>query len=207
MRAVHLLSLLDQRTGCVLSQSRVDAKTNKHKGALELLKTLVLKGRVITGDAMFCQRDLCQKIRDHDGHYFFVVKDNQSTLKESSRRVQGGPMSSNTGPRQTNGKVNCILMLRKRSASHAVESNDAVYSDWPELTQVCRLVRTTWRNGTETTEIDYAITSVPRNQADAAQLLAWCRGHWGSETARTTFAMSRLAKMPAKSARATPRRI
>ncbi len=52
-RAVHLLSLLDQRTGCVLSQSRVDAKTNEHKGALELLKTLVLKGRVITGDAMF----------------------------------------------------------------------------------------------------------------------------------------------------------
>jgi len=82
-RAVHLLSLLDQRTGCVLSQSRVDAKTNEHKGALELLKTLVLKGRVITGDAMFCQRDLCQEIRDRGGHYFFVVKDNQPTLKES----------------------------------------------------------------------------------------------------------------------------
>jgi hypothetical protein len=30
-RAVHLLSLLDQRTGCTLSQSRVDAKTNEHK--------------------------------------------------------------------------------------------------------------------------------------------------------------------------------
>ncbi len=82
-RAVHLLSLLDQRTGCVLSQSRVDAKTNEHKGALELLKTLVLKSRVITGDAMFCQRDLCQEIRDRGGHYFFVVKDNQPTLKES----------------------------------------------------------------------------------------------------------------------------
>ena len=82
-RAVHLLALLDQRTGCVLSQSRVDAKTNEHKGALELLKTLVLKGRVITGDAMFCQRDLCQQIRDDGGHYFFVVKDNQPTLRES----------------------------------------------------------------------------------------------------------------------------
>lgn len=56
-RAVHLLSLLDQQTGCVLSQSRVEAKTNEHKGALEILKSLVLQGRVITGDAMFCQRD------------------------------------------------------------------------------------------------------------------------------------------------------
>lgn len=82
-RAVHLLALLDQRTGCVLSQSRVAAKTNEHKGALEILKSLVLGGRVITGDAMFCQRDICQEIRDRGGHYFFVVKDNQPTLKEA----------------------------------------------------------------------------------------------------------------------------
>ena len=82
-RAVHLLSLLDQRTGCTLSQTRVDAKTNESKGALELLKTTVLEGRVITGDAMFCQRDLCQQIRDDGGHYFFVVKENQPSLQES----------------------------------------------------------------------------------------------------------------------------
>jgi hypothetical protein len=37
------------------------------------------------------------------------------------------------------------------------------------------------RNGVETTEIDYAITSVPRDQANAVQLLAWWRGHWGIE--------------------------
>jgi len=96
-RAVHLLSLLDQRTGCVLSQSRVDAKTNEHKGALELLKTLVLKGRVITGDAMFCQRDVCQQIRDDGGHYFFVVKDNQPTLKG----ICPFPRSSPTEPRSS----------------------------------------------------------------------------------------------------------
>lgn len=82
-RAIHLLSLLDQKTGCALSQTRVDAKTNEAKAALELLKSLVLKGRVITGDAMFCQRDLCQQIIDQGGHYFFVVKDNQPTLKEA----------------------------------------------------------------------------------------------------------------------------
>ena len=81
-RAVHLLSLLDQATGCVLSQTRVDAKTNEAKAALDLLEGLVLKGRVITGDAMFCQREICQRIQDRGGHYFFVVKDNQPTLKE-----------------------------------------------------------------------------------------------------------------------------
>jgi len=82
-RAVHLIELLDQTTGYVLSQSRVDEKTNEHKGAFDLLRSIVLEGRVFTGDAMFCQRDLCQFIRDRGGHYFFVVKGNQPTLKES----------------------------------------------------------------------------------------------------------------------------
>lgn len=57
----------------------------------------------------------------------------------------------------------------------------AAYSDWPHLAQVCRLVRTVRCGGVETTKIDYAITSVPRDQADAARLLAWWRGHWGIE--------------------------
>ena len=30
-------------------------------------------------------------------------------------------------------------------------------------------------------EVEYAITSVPRSLAKAAQLLAWWRGHWGIE--------------------------
>lgn len=80
-RAVHLLSALDQQTGCVLSQMRVDEGTNEHKAALDLLKTLVLKGRVIVGDAIFCQKEVCQEIRDGGGDYFVVVKDNQPTLR------------------------------------------------------------------------------------------------------------------------------
>jgi len=82
-RSVHLLSLFDQRTGCVLSQQAVDSKTNEHKAALEILQTLVLKGRLVTGDAMFCQRDYCQQVIDSGGDYFLVVKDNQPALKEA----------------------------------------------------------------------------------------------------------------------------
>ena len=82
-RAVHLLSLFDQRLGCVLSQQRVEEKTNEHKAALELLKTIVLKDCVVTGDAMFCQREICQQIIDSGGDYFVVVKDNQPSLQET----------------------------------------------------------------------------------------------------------------------------
>lgn len=79
-RAMHLLSAFDHASGCVLSQAAVDQKTNEIKAAPVLLKDLVLKGRVIIGDAIFCQRELCQEIIDEGGHYLFMVKDNQPTL-------------------------------------------------------------------------------------------------------------------------------
>src|SRR4051812_23768260 len=78
--AVHLLAALDQQTGCVLAQARVPAETNEHKAALALLKAIVLEGRVITGDAAFCQRDLCRQVVDDGGHYLIKVDANQPTL-------------------------------------------------------------------------------------------------------------------------------
>ena len=106
-RAVHLVSLVDHQTGCVLSQCRVDEKTNEHKAALNLLKTIVLKGRVIVGDAMFCQRDLCQQIVDSGCDYFITVKDNQPTLLreiELELAADGAaPAWRNTGPLCTAG--------------------------------------------------------------------------------------------------------
>jgi hypothetical protein len=78
--AVHLLSLLDGPTGGVLRQIAVDAKTNEHKAALALLEGLVLEGRIVTADAMFCHRDVAEQILGRGGHYFFAVKDNQQTL-------------------------------------------------------------------------------------------------------------------------------
>lgn len=49
------------------------------------------------------------------------------------------------------------------------------------MQQVCRLTRTTWRDGKEHFEVEYALTSVSRSRADAARLLALWRGHWGIE--------------------------
>jgi hypothetical protein len=85
--AVHLLAAMAQRSGLTLRQAEVGAKTNEHKAALEMLEGLVLQGRVITGDAMFCQRDLCQRIVAGGGHYFFVVKENQPELLRDIREA------------------------------------------------------------------------------------------------------------------------
>lgn len=59
---VHLLSVLSQRLGLTLAQSAVDDKTNEITAMKELLVELVLTGRVLTMDALLCQREIAQTI-------------------------------------------------------------------------------------------------------------------------------------------------
>jgi hypothetical protein len=56
-------------------------EANEISAALELLKTLPLKGATITGDAIFTKRAICQLISDGGGDYFFTVKGNQPAQK------------------------------------------------------------------------------------------------------------------------------
>jgi hypothetical protein len=81
----HLVAAYAVQAAAVLAQVRVDAKTNEHKAALQVLGILPLRGRIITGDAMFCQRELCQEIVDGGGDYVFTVKDNQPSLATDIR--------------------------------------------------------------------------------------------------------------------------
>src|SRR5262245_48055981 len=55
------------------------------------------------------------------------------------------------------------------------------YLDWPAVAQVGRLERPGAPQGEVTVEVQYLITSVPREQAGAAVLLNGLRGHWGIE--------------------------
>jgi hypothetical protein len=79
---VHLLAAYAHQAGAVLGQLSVQSKTNEHKAALRLLNLIPLKDTVVTGDAMFCQRDLSRKVLQKGGHYLWAVKDNQPALKE-----------------------------------------------------------------------------------------------------------------------------
>ena len=78
--AVHLIAAYAPEVHAAVAQLRVDCKTNEHKAALQLLGILPIRDKVITGDAMFTQRDLCAAIIEGGGDYILPVKENQPTL-------------------------------------------------------------------------------------------------------------------------------
>jgi hypothetical protein len=77
----HLVAAYAPLVEAVLVQVRVDAKTNEHKAALALLGILPVKGRIVIGDAMFCQRDVCAEVIGQGGDYIFFAKANQPGLQ------------------------------------------------------------------------------------------------------------------------------
>ena len=64
---LHLLAAYAHEAQAAIGQMAVDAKTNEHKRALQLLEVLPVEGTVVTGDAMFCQRDLSAKVLREGG--------------------------------------------------------------------------------------------------------------------------------------------
>lgn len=57
-------------------------KTNEIGAVNELLAGLILKGRVITMDALLTQRKLAEAILAQGGHYVMIAKDNQAELRK-----------------------------------------------------------------------------------------------------------------------------
>lgn len=87
-RPVHLLAALDHDTGTVLAQRRVEAKSNEISGFRPLLEQVDLTDRVITADAMHCQRAHARWLVEQQGaDYLFIAKDNQPHLVETISRV------------------------------------------------------------------------------------------------------------------------
>jgi hypothetical protein len=95
---VHLLAAYAHQTAAVLAQLPVKGHTNEHKAALHLLNILPLKDTIVTGDAMFCQKDLSRKVLKKGGQYVWAVKDNQSQLKEQIAAALSNESLSPSGP-------------------------------------------------------------------------------------------------------------
>jgi predicted transposase YbfD/YdcC len=185
-RGVHLLAAYVPKHGVVLAQMRVEEKSNEITHAPKLLKQLDLRGVVVSGDAMFDQRNLSIQIVQAKGDYLWTVKDNQEGLREDIDVLFQPPGKlAGTSALPTDFRTAQTVekghgRLEKRTIT--VSSMLADYSTWPELAQVFKLEsQRTDARGTTKTEVRYGVTSLPASLADPQRLLHLTRGHWGIE--------------------------
>jgi predicted transposase YbfD/YdcC len=177
----HLLSALAHRLGVTLAQQAVADKTNEIPVVLDLLRQLVLEGRVVTMDAWLTQRLIAQQIVAAGGDYVMVVKDNQPQLREDIATVFALPPI--VGEMRTGAEtVDC---RHGRIEQRRLHTSDVLvgYSDWPGLAHVFHLERQviSKKTGTVRKEVVAGVTSLAPERADAGRLLALMRNHWHIE--------------------------
>lgn len=152
-----------------------------HEGELTeapaLLAQLPLAGRVVTGDALYCQRSLCRQIQEAGGDYVVIVKDNQPTLRADIQTLIASPppgevLATATQHSRHGGRVE----VRQVAVSGAL----AGYLDWPSVGLVGEVVCQVTTKDATTSFTRTILTSLPTGTA-AAEVLRLVRGHWRIE--------------------------
>lgn len=187
---VHALSAFCHEHEVVLAHEPIAPGQGAEKSEAELTvaPTLVARiawpGRVLTGDALFCQRHLCQQVLDAGGDYLLVVKENQPTLYADIRLLFDPLPDSRPLPLLDHRDVRTVERGhgRQDDIRHLVASTDLTdYLDWPGVAQVFRLHRRWSEKGVTKQERHYGITSLTPQAGPPDRLLALKRAHWGIE--------------------------
>ncbi|MBA3438307.1 MAG: ISAs1 family transposase [Pyrinomonadaceae bacterium] len=177
--AAHLLSALGQRLGLTLGQVAVDEKTNEIGVIVKLLKELMLKGKVVTCDALLTQREVAHTVTDRGGEYVMIVKGNQPTLLADISDIFKDRECFSVEVSATIDEGHGRIEERSLSVTQALTD----YSDWPGMQQVFEIKRQVVmkKTGKHRAETVYGITSLRPEKAGAKTLLDIVRGHWSIE--------------------------
>ncbi len=175
-RAPHLLACLDHQGGVVLAQAAVEGKTNEIAVFATVLDQIDdVTGVLVTAEALHAQREHAEYLHSRDAHYLITVKGNQPSLHAQLRALpwQDVPVGYQSTDR-AHGR------LEHRTVKVVTVAAGLLF---PHATQAILITRRTRRlgGGKWRAETVYAITSLPAEQAQPAQLATWIRGHWKIE--------------------------
>jgi predicted transposase YbfD/YdcC len=177
-KANHIVSAVDDDGFC-LGEELVDEKSNEITAIPDLLKSVNVKGHVVTTDAMGCQKDIARLIRELGAHYMLGLKGNQGSLREDDGLYFDDPALL----------AGCAYHKAVDKARGAVEIREYWQTDdvawlwqrkeWKGLSSLVMTRNTIVKGDKTTTETRYFISSLPLGVEEAARAI---RGHWMVES-------------------------
>lgn len=179
--SIHLLSFYECESGMVLDQFVVDKKNNEESACRAILHPLLVKGRILSGDAIFSCRPWCAIVHVYAGYYLLPIKGNNPAVLLDLTDFfedEGIDHEEFQYSKETN-KGHGRLEVREIWTS--TQMNEWFEQEWAGIAQVFKIRRTVRRKGEERVEVVYGITNLPRKKADARRILELNRKHWSIE--------------------------
>jgi predicted transposase YbfD/YdcC len=180
--ALHCVSVWASDFGLSLGQVACQEKSNEISAIPELLRLVDIKGTIITIDAMGAQKAIAEQIIDSGADYVLALKGNQGTLHQAvidyvdqhldndfaevpARRHQEGG--------QGHGRQECRSYIQM-----PVPEGLRGAGLWKGMQSIGLATLVCTRNGQETSETRYYISSLPVGVRRFARAV---RSHWSIE--------------------------
>jgi predicted transposase YbfD/YdcC len=179
--SVHLLSLYDCQSGIVLTHRAVQSKENEISAASALVHPALVKGRIISTDAMHTQKQWCACVHAYGGYYLTIVKKNQPQMYEDLVDFFDDPEAESQEWRYAKSVQKGHGRLEVRELWSSTQMNEWFETEWAGMAQVIRLRRQVKEGDKEREEVVYGVTNLPRKKANASRLLALQQAHWRVE--------------------------
>jgi predicted transposase YbfD/YdcC len=185
--AIHMVNAWASTNGITLGQRKVADKSNEITAIPELLRLLNVTGCIVTIDAIGCQKDIAQSIRDKQADYVLRVKANQKRLHQDlvdwfdyAQQMQFQNMQHDY--HETINKAHGRIEIRRCwvIADPLAFEHIRHYEGWPDLHAIVCVYRERRLPDKVEHETAYYISSL---SPDARQILAATRHHWCVENA------------------------
>lgn len=182
--AIHVISAFSSMSGVVLGQLKTAEKSNEITAMPELIDLLDLKGKIVTTDAMGCQKNIAEKIRKQEGDYLLAVKGNQGKLYRAIekafpvKRINDPTFDSFVTEEKNHGRQETRLHIVSGIPDELIDYTFA----WKDLRKIGMAVsfRSDIKDEKKEPEmqIRYYISS---SDISAEKFASAMRGHWAIE--------------------------
>jgi predicted transposase YbfD/YdcC len=182
--ALHSVSVWASEFGLSLGQVACTEKSNEITAIPELLRLVDIKGAIITIDAMGTQKAIAAQIVASGADYVLALKGNQETLHQEvidyiDEQSKDGFVECKARSHVTKEKGHGREEIRSYTQMPVPESL-AQLQLWKGLKTVGVVTNVSVRDGKETVETRYYISSLPLLVKQFAHAV---RSHWGIENA------------------------
>ncbi len=190
-KPLHLVSAWASKNSLVLSQVKVDEKSNEITAIPEILSVLDIHGCIVTIDAMGCQKNIAEKIIKGGGDYILALKGNQGNFHAQVKDF----MVTSVETKFENVLHEKTVTIEKDHGRietreyYLVNELDWLENrkDWVGLNSIGVVVSKRTIRDKTTTETRLYISSL---KSDVNRFAEGVRSHWGVESMHWTLDVS-----------------
>lgn len=180
-----MVSAWASNAGIALAQKKADFKKSGEKQVYrDLIKTLALKGCIVTMDAYGCHADITNEIIKKEGDFLVGLKKNQKILYDEVQKSFRGAKklkvfeTSEKSHGRTEKRVCRAMKFDINNIENVNKRTMERFKTWNGIQSVIEITSRRTLNGMTSVQSRYYISSL---KPDPEKLLKVARSHWGIE--------------------------